>query len=419
MSCEETKFNSRDFLILASLAVLLASAKIVYTPLILLFVLIPLRRFRSVRNFFGNLILLLLIGFGTAYLWSKSINGIYIPYGIYNTAFRNNLDLMTCANMYDQLAYMMNHPLYIFEVFTNSVVQTFDMYYQGYVGTFGWLDAKLPEWLVHLSYLMIFLVALFENPDKKYFSWWHKLILFLTIVSIVSALLLSQLLTWECVGSDLIKTIQGRYFIPVFPLLFMILPGVVRINFSAQNLVKKIVGFYSILLLSLSCLVIYKRYYVIPNYTPLEIKTDAEELSAEGQIMTTAPGVYLGDADRRTDEAARSGKYSVKLSAEHPYGFTYRYYEGHYGDIFQVEVWRLGDSGSIAISGDSGKEFYAGTNEADLTTQDGWSKLSFEYTIETEMHSKEIGIYLFNKNEASYFDDLTITILKRPNILGF
>jgi uncharacterized membrane protein len=417
MSTEDVAFTSRDFMILSGFAVLLASAKIVYTPLIFLFVLIPLKRFKSARIFYGYLIALLFIGFGTAWLWSKSINSIYIPYAAYNVEFRNNLDLMACANMYEQISYLLDHGVHLFNVFTNSMVQTFDMFYQGYIGTFGWLDAKMPEWLIHLSYLMIFLVAIFENPDKKYFSWRQKLLLFLTITSIISALLLSQLLTWECVGSDVIKTIQGRYFIPVFPLLFMLFHGAFRVNYSGQNMIKGVVSIYSILLLSLSCLVIYKRYYVYPDYAVLEIKTDAEQIEGN-KFVTSDPDIFLDNASQQTDEASRSGHYSVKLSGANPYGFTYRYHEGHYGDIIQVEVWRLGNSGSIAISGDSGKKFYAGTNEASLTDANGWSKLSFSYTIESEMHGKEIGIYLFNKNEASYFDDLTITILKRPGFLG-
>ncbi|MCB0668408.1 MAG: hypothetical protein KDC80_21435, partial [Saprospiraceae bacterium] len=91
---------------------------------------------------------------------------------------------------------------------------------------------------------------------------------------------------------------------------------------------------------------------------------------------------------------------------------------GDYGDIIEVEVWRLGDGGSITIAGDGGRAFYAGTNEARFVREGEWNKLNYQYTLESDHRVKDIAIYIFNKSETSFYDDIRIRILRRKSFLG-
>ena len=412
-------FGRKELLMFSAVTVLLVSAKIVYAPLVLLFLLIPKERFINTRHFFTYFFILGLAGLLTAFFWSSIIDSIYIPYAEYNPDHRDWIDLMRCANMDDQMNLIYKNFMYPVKVFGNSMVQTFDMYFYGYIGTFGWLDAKMPRWLVHLSYIVLIFVALFDVSARGILGFKHNAILLIALVISTFLLLLSQLLTWECVGSDVIKTIQGRYFIPIFPLLFLIINGIFRSPEPLQKMVKYVAVIFSTALLFLSCIVIYKRYYVYSSYEITTLTCDAEDVVSPHGLATTLPDVFLGNADKRTEERSRSGRYSLMLGSGSSFGFTHRYYGARYGDIIQVEVYRLGNSGSVVISGNAGKDFYVGSNEATETDEDGWERLSYSYTIEEDMGGKEIGIYVFNKSEPGYFDDFSVTILKKRTFMGF
>lgn len=410
-------FGNASFFTMALFVVLLASAKVVYIALVFLFLMIPGERFKSRVVYWIYFSGLLVLGLATSILWASAINDIYIPYDRYNLAFRNFLDLPRCAHMQEQMEYIFGHGFYFFQVCLRSIKQAFSMYYPGYIGTFGWLDTKMPIWLIHMSYLALFFVSLFGQDSKLRLNLVNRIVLIATAVSVTGLLLLSQLLSWECVGSEFIKTVQGRYFIPVFPLILLCVSASLKWPFSRVLSTDRLVIFYSLFILIIASVVIYKRYYVPPVYDVVEIKCDAEEI-INNKLVTNHPDILLDNADRRSDEIARSGIHSLKLSEEHPYGFTYQLAGGGYGDIIDVEVWRLGNYGSIVIAGDGGKAFYVGTNEAKFEREGEWNKLHYQYTLESDLHGKGIAVYIFNKGEPCFFDDMRIKILRKKNFLG-
>jgi hypothetical protein len=164
-------------------------------------------------------------------------------------------------------------------------------------------------------------------------------------------------------------------------------------------------------LLSLSLVKIYQRYYVDPVFEDLILYCGAESVVDQKYLGTSIPNMLLENANTQSTEKSRSGDYSVKLDATNPYGFTYRSYNGSAGDVIKVTVWRLGESGSIVISGDGGKEFYLGSQDYSDIDSSGWKKLNLIYTLQEDMHGKEVGIYIFNNlEEPSYFDDLEIEV---------
>ncbi len=403
---EENPFRQRQFLLLVLLTILLASAKIAYTSLILLFLLIPSGKFKNQQKKYLYFAVLLVIGLITTLIWSEIINRLYIPYLNYNPLYRDNIDLIKCANIQRQMDFILSHGVYIFGVFLHSLSHTFDMYYQGYIGTFGWLDAKLPVWLITISYIVIFIVAaLGNNPDKK-FSNFQKTVLFFSLISIVALVLLSQHLTWDCVGGDLIATIQGRYFIPAFPLLFLLFSN--RYNKYVQT--KFIVMIFSVFLLLFSAKTIYARYYISPVFKNIKIRCDAEKLAGGAMFETSEPDIFLKNGNTQSSNKARSGRYSACLTAQSSFGFTYRIFKAARGDIIHIEVWRMGKSGGIVLSGESGKDFYFTSSKAVETGAKGWQKLQLDYTLQADMKENEIGIYLYNNKDTSYFDDFYILI---------
>jgi len=407
---QEKDFDRKNYWQIVFLAIMIASSKIVYTPLILLFALIPIKKFKDIKSFSLQFIGLLIIGFGTALAWTISINGLYIPYNEYNSAYKDGVDLVNCGSIKEQADYILTHGFYIANVFINSMYQAFDMYYTGYIGTFGWLDTKLPIWIIHTSYIVILVIAIFENNKKHSFTIFQRMVVVCALIAVTTLLLLSQHLTWDCIGADKITTIQGRYFIPIFPLL-----AIMFINSKSNGrFPTAIVAIaFSTLILIFSAQILYSRYFIAPVFDYVEIQCNAEEITSDNLFKTSDPTIFLGNGITRNNTKSKSGNYSAQLFPERQYGFTYRFFDGKIGDIIYVEVWRFGQSGSIVLSGKSGEAFYITSSEASEPDSTGWSKLKCRYQLQSNMKGDEIGIYLYNSNkDTCYFDDLSISISK-------
>jgi hypothetical protein len=158
---------------------------------------------------------------------------------------------------------------------------------------------------------------------------------------------------------------------------------------------------------------LYTRYYISPDVNTIKIECDAEELTSAKFFKTSIPNIFFENGNRQSNRYSRSGNFSIELFSEKPYGFTYRLYNGKMGDVIEIEVWRFGKSGGIVLAGESGKSFYLTSSKVVDTDAEGWEKLRYSYTLQSNMKSKEIGIYLYNNNnDTSYFDDFSISIYK-------
>ncbi|MCB0686213.1 MAG: DUF2142 domain-containing protein [Saprospiraceae bacterium] len=399
--------SPQKFLIFFILGICLASAKIVYTPLIFLIFIIPGHRYRSQFFRWSFYISILLSSFATAYLWTSFTKTIYIPYEFYNPAFRDTLDLVKCGGIQEQMDYILSHDTYLIRVFIHSLYRTFNMYYEGYIGTFGWLDTRLPDWSILITYMVIIAASFFPVRENLTLTPFQRIILLGVVLGTTALVLLSQHLTWDCIGSDVIGTIQGRYFIPVFPLLFFVFRTKV-LRFS--QIIPTIIMTWLLFLLTFSTATLYHRYFVAPVFKEFELRCGAEAV-VDGYLETSVKSVMLENADTRSRESCRSGNYALKLNADKPYGFTFRSYNAKAGDVIKVSVWKLGQYGSIVLSGDGGKSFYKGSSTSRGIDERGWEELSITYTLQDGLKGRELGIYIFNNHDASsYFDDLEILI---------
>lgn len=394
------------------LALFLALAKLVYVPILLLILLIPKEKFHSKRIYIINLIVLFVVSLGPVLIWSKILNGLYLPYSLYNPQYRDSATLSGCADMQTQMLFVLENGKYVCAVFINSMINTFDMYFQGYIGTFGWLDTKLPIWLVYLAYGIIFIVASIDGRKVHRITLYHKILIFISLLLVTSLILISQYLTWDCIGDAIIITIQGKYFIPSFPLLFLLLYNS-RLNYS--KIAAPLVIIFSIISLIFSTNTLYERYYKVPYLKSLTITCDAETVTNDNLFQTNISSVLLENGNTRSDEKSKSGRYSARLTPDRQFGFTYRLYNCKKGDSLKIETWRLGTTGGIIIQG--GKDdFYLGQASPFEKDSMGWEHIKLYFQVPKDMNSREIGICIYNEgNTISYFDDLVITLKKIQN----
>jgi len=411
LAYDETLISFQNLVVITLLAILLAMAKVVYTPVVLLFLLIPIDKFKSKRTHYYVVLFLFSISFLTMLYWSEKMNGLYLPYSRYNPQFRDNLPLGACTNMYEQTQYILHHGFYIWHVLANSMIATFDMYFQGYIGTFGWLESKLPIWLIYSSYIILFIIVLSDGNKAIKIKWKHKIVVLTAFLISLILLLLSQHLTWDCVGSDIISTIQGKYLIPIFPLLLIL---VYNHKFIKIKIVLPIVLIFSFISLSISLRTIYERFYIMPKSESVTIKCGAETVTKEYAFETNIPSIFLENGIAQSNEKAHTGLYSLKLTPDYSCGFTYRFFNCKMGDKINVTVWRYGKVGSIVITGDSNKDFYVAESKVIAKDSMGWEQLQLNFKVPKNMEQKETGIFLYDMGtDTVYFDDLVIHYISK------
>ncbi|MDB5256848.1 MAG: hypothetical protein JWM14_1543, partial [Chitinophagaceae bacterium] len=223
-------------------------------------------------------------------------------------------------------------------------------------------------------------------------------------------ILFSQLLTWVCVGEESIDIIQGRYLIPIFPLLFMLLHNT---KWTKPKGATLIVVVFSLLSLSYSSYVIFERYFVKDEVEKImTLNCNAEEV-IDINFLTDTSSVLLDNANTRSAEKSRSGKYSAKISLKNPYTFTYHLFNCRQGDSITIDVYRWGKEGGIIIS-DTENKFYTFVKDPVEKDSSGWEHLQSKFMVPQHMQEKEIRMFAFypEGSDSSYFDDIKIVYRK-------
>lgn len=102
-------------------------------------------------------------------------------------------------------------------------------YLRQFVGNLGWLDVPLPHWLTDSILVLLLLSALASGVDIRIRD---RVTLGLIVIASLAMISLSQYLAWSMVGGDQIDGIQGRYFLPLAPALYLLFSGTKRFRFA-------------------------------------------------------------------------------------------------------------------------------------------------------------------------------------------
>ncbi len=402
LSFSDTTISREQYLYTLTLAILLTSAKFAYAPLIILFLLIPTKQFETIKKRLIKVGTLFFLSGLTAAFWSWKMNGLYIDYDHYNTMYRAGANIAYGANIGNQINYILNHGTYIFAVLYDSIIERFSMYSHGYIGTFGWLDSKLPLLLVRISYLVILVACILDGTKHFILSLKQKTIILGGFLFLFILMFLMQHLAWGEIGASMISNLQGRYFIPIFPLLFLLFYSN---RFSNKKILISMITVFTLVSLSYSLHVIYDRYYIPTEYKELKITCDGELLNDQGEIETGDPKIILESSSMKSFE----GKSSIMLTPQSPYGILYTAEDLRLGDQLYIEAWAQGEGAEVVIL-IKPKMIYIGDKKSCDEGNQPWAKLAQTYTVAEEMANQDFTLYIFNSSptDTAYFDNLVI-----------
>lgn len=234
--------------ILLVLTLSVTLSKYVYLPLLFLFFLIPVSKFKSKKLYYVTFISLLLVNSIFLGLWSFFTKDIYVSY-----------PFSASVKPEQQLLFIVNNLIEFFRIIIQTTLLSGQEYLKHFIGVLGWLDTPLPDWLIWSYYFMLITAALLDSQNYIQINFKNRLVLFSVFTLIGLFIYTAMYLSWTEVGSSIILGIQGRYFIPIAPLFFLLFYNRrIRLN-------EKILGFasavYIVFVLSCSVYVLLRRYY--------------------------------------------------------------------------------------------------------------------------------------------------------------
>jgi len=115
--------------------------------------------------------------------------------------------------------YILKNPLGTLKLIVNTICVKGDFYIAGAIGLLGWFNITLP-WVIILGYIILFIFSCWRMKDERqYISTSSKLLITFVIISVFILALLSMMLIWTPNTYPYIEGVQGRYFIPIIPLV--------------------------------------------------------------------------------------------------------------------------------------------------------------------------------------------------------
>jgi uncharacterized membrane protein len=286
-SDSQTRLTKKEKILFSGLGILLALTKQTSLLLILLLVAIPTARFGSTKNkilFIGAQIFIALVFAMAWILITSSSFPSFIP----------DESVMPKS----QLLYLLSNPLSTLKIVFSTLVALKNFYFKGFVGYFGWFTTPMPAFVYFLFIIGLLLAIIRDTQDAKKISNQQILIFTGVFCLYVAATILTLYILWTPFMSEITQGVQGRYFIPAFPLILYAFASFKF--FHLPTIVKKILTGAALLIISTVLLLgfqtIYLKFFVLCGefyYTPAL----ADGCGLPQQLQIEIPDSTLGEID--------------------------------------------------------------------------------------------------------------------------
>ncbi len=198
----------------------IAINKPVYFPLVFMLVLISKQQF--VRPLFKWLMILLPVAL--MLIWIPYSHDLFIPFDLYNSDYRLNQQLNPGVNPAQQLEFILSNPFYFAKIALLSYLDSAPATWAHYIGKFGWEKNYISSQMIALLSFML-LALTFVKEQGVHIRQKKKWKLAVIALLMLGAFTVSIYMQWSPVGNEQVWSLSGRYFIPIFPLLFLAAPS--------------------------------------------------------------------------------------------------------------------------------------------------------------------------------------------------
>jgi uncharacterized membrane protein len=128
-----------------------------------------------------------------------------------------------------KLAFLSNHPMHFIAAVISAVrAADFGVLWQQVIGVFGLFDTVLRSWVYPTLTVLLFSTFLARMPVDLAARWRIVFVSNFSILAYFAAVYLIAYLVFTPAGEDSVWGIQGRYFVPVLPLMALCVSAVLN-----------------------------------------------------------------------------------------------------------------------------------------------------------------------------------------------
>jgi len=256
---DKKPLTMKNIAIIGILGFIIALCKLVYFPIFLLILILPLSKILKNKKH------AILLGIITILVFIISISWIKLATPALN-AVTNKWTLAENVTVYKydfQTNYMFNNPLECIKLGLNTLDKNMSLYLSEIAGNHLWFAQEINKtFLIPFIFWGVMIFILFADKDLSARFNKKQNIITLLIFSATSILIfVSLFIQYTPVYSISIDGIQGRYFIPLLPLLMLVLGGIKnKLTIKNEFTITKVVFISAIIISYVSLLNIFTYY---------------------------------------------------------------------------------------------------------------------------------------------------------------
>ena len=192
--------------------------------------LLPKEKFKSTKQKWINVVLIGGIALIINLIWLK-ISAAYL------TDFRGGDSKFQVLNI-------LMHPINYMQMLLYSIDLNGNSYILSMFGSnLGWGElVNLNSIIPYALFILLIGITIIENGIKDKFNIFDKTIIILIILAIGGLIFTSLYVQWTTVGSTSIQGVQGRYLLPILPLIAILIGSCIKVknNYKDENIIKTI-----------------------------------------------------------------------------------------------------------------------------------------------------------------------------------
>lgn len=240
------KNSRKELVILYIVSIIMSLCKIVYLPLVLLLLVIPIRKFGSKKRKWLHLIMIYLL-----------VLGINIGWLMVSTKYL--VEINTGVDSGLQLKGIFASPINYVKIMLSTIDANAIFWMKGLLGTtLGAFVFNLPDTLMFVTFGIM--VILFVQKDEFLRIKNFDRAVFSTVFLVISSLILTSLyLQWTPVGAEIISGIQGRYFLPILILLPIVFCASSKAKTHKTLIGKDLVLYYSVFMNAIALVTVFTQ----------------------------------------------------------------------------------------------------------------------------------------------------------------
>lgn len=392
LALTKRKLTAKYGITLLILITLIGLSKLVYIPIAGILFLLPVVKFGSKIRVVAFILVSVLLGFGSASIWKSQIDSFYYSYFEYNSNYRDNVTIGFNSDVNKQIEYIKKNKLKTIKVFSNSFFRDLDNVLFGYVGNIGWNRFQFPLWFILLSYFIILLFSFSYRADEYFLSVKQKLILLGTVILLIFMVILSQYLIWVPVGYNEVWNISSRYFLPVFPMLFLI------VSFKGLKIKNK----FALLILVIYGLftTAYASYRMVDSFyvnSELELVWEQDFSNKSIDYLSEKHLFDFGKINGNSNVIKATSLSNIgvelELTPKNPFGYTVEFNNVKKGDKIRVEAWRNSENISFVFDDQPHSNYYTTTCHSTKKYKNGFEFIKESYFCKADFEALKVYVY--------------------------